>query len=201
MGGRAFRRHGRKAAPPALRPPRRAENQRLQGCGKALSAEALKIRRSSAVQSVLVAAAVLDAHIHRGYRSLRAAGRYSRRQPSLKLVLHPSPATNMKLSYGLILLFLTPFLAGRDQLGLETPAAELAREEAEGKAIGSACRQAGRALEDCYQINRRAPKAAIFAGWRDMDGYMRENKIEEVKPDFPLQPLPRKGRPLAAIEE
>ncbi|OHC69845.1 MAG: hypothetical protein A3H93_12700 [Rhodocyclales bacterium RIFCSPLOWO2_02_FULL_63_24] len=107
----------------------------------------------------------------------------------------------MKLSYGLILLFLTPFLAGCDQLGLETPAAELAREEAEGKAIGSACRQAGRALEDCYQINRRAPKAAIFAGWRDMDGYMRENKIEEVKPDFPLQPLPRKGRPLEAIEE
>lgn len=107
----------------------------------------------------------------------------------------------MKLSYGLILVFLTPLFAGCDQLGLETPAAELAREEAEGKAIGSACRQAGRALEDCYQINRRAPKAAIFAGWRDMDGYMRENKIEEVKPDFPLQPLPRKGRPLEAPEE
>lgn len=107
----------------------------------------------------------------------------------------------MKLSYGLILVFLTPFLASCEQLGLETPAAELAREEAEGKAIGSACRQAGRALEDCYQINRRAPKAAIFAGWRDMDGYMRENKIEDVKPDFPLQPLPRKGRPLEAPEE
>lgn len=107
----------------------------------------------------------------------------------------------MKLFYGLALVFLTPLLAGCDQLGLETPAAELAREEAEGKAVGGACRQAGRALEDCYQINPRAPKAAIFTGWRDMDGYMRENKIEEVKPSFPMKPPPRKGRPLEAVEE
>ncbi len=107
----------------------------------------------------------------------------------------------MKLFYGLALIFLTSLLAGCDQLGLETPAVELAREEAEGKAVGGACRQAGRALEDCYQINPRAPKAAIFTGWRDMDGYMRENKIEEVKPSFPMKPPPRKGRPLEAAEE
>lgn len=107
----------------------------------------------------------------------------------------------MKLSHGLILLFLAPLFSGCEQLGIENPAVELAREEAEGKAIGGSCRQAGRALEDCYQINPRAPKAAIFSGWRDMDGYMRENKIEEVKPDFPLRPPPRKGRPLEAIEE
>lgn len=89
----------------------------------------------------------------------------------------------MKPSYGLILLLFAPLLAGCDQLGIDTPAAEAAREEAEGKAIGSACRQSGRALEDCYQINRRAPKAAIFNGWRDMDAYMRENKIPEIKPE------------------
>lgn len=89
----------------------------------------------------------------------------------------------MKLRYGLILIFLTPLLAGCEQLGIEDPAAVKAREEAEGKAIGSACRQTGRALEDCYQINRRAPKAAIFSGWREMDAYMRENKIEEIKPE------------------
>jgi hypothetical protein len=106
----------------------------------------------------------------------------------------------MKLSYGLILIFLTPLLAACEQLGFEDPAAEKAREEAEGKAIGSGCRQTGRALEDCYQINRRAPKAAIFAGWRDMDGYMRENKIEEIKPDFPMKPPPGKGRPLESAE-
>ncbi len=89
----------------------------------------------------------------------------------------------MKLSHGLILIFLMPLLAGCEQLGFEDPAAEKAREEAEGKAIGGGCRQTGRALEDCYQINRRAPKAAIFSGWRDMDAYMRENKIEEIKPE------------------
>ncbi len=90
---------------------------------------------------------------------------------------------NMKLSYGLILILLTPLLTGCEQLGFEDPAVEKAREEAEGKAIGSGCRQSGRVLEDCYQINRKAPKAAIFSGWRDMDAYMRENKIEEIKPE------------------
>ncbi len=107
----------------------------------------------------------------------------------------------MKLSYGVILIFLTPLLAGCDKLGFEDAAAEKAIEEAEGKAIGSGCRQTGRALEDCYQINRRSPKAAIFAGWREMDGYMRENKIEEIKPDFPMKPPPGKGRPLESTEK
>lgn len=107
----------------------------------------------------------------------------------------------MKLSYGLVLILLTPLLASCEQLGLEDPVAEKAREEAEGKAIGGGCRQTGRALEDCYQINRRAPKAAIFAGWRDMDAYMRENKIEDIKPDFPMKPPPGKGRPLESTAE
>lgn len=107
----------------------------------------------------------------------------------------------MKPSYGLILVLLAPLLASCEQLGVETPAAELAREEAEGKAIGSGCRQSARALEDCYQINRRASKAAIFAGWRDMDAYMRENKIEEIRPDFPMKPPPGTGRPLGATED
>jgi hypothetical protein len=91
----------------------------------------------------------------------------------------------MKLNHGLILLFLVFASTGCDQLGLETPAAELAREEAEGKAIGGGCRQAGRGLEDCYQLNRRAPKAAIYSGWRDMDVYMRENNIGEAKAEVP----------------
>lgn len=107
----------------------------------------------------------------------------------------------MKLSYGLTLLILAPLLAGCDQLGIDTPAAEAAREEAEGKAIGSACRQSGRVLEDCYQINRRAPKAAIFTGWRDMDAYMRENKIPEIKPDSAATPVPEKGRTTESAKE
>lgn len=71
-------------------------------------------------------------------------------------------------------------IAGCDQLGIETPAQQAQRAEAEGRAMGSACRHSGRALEDCYQVNKRASKAAIYAGWREMDAYMRENGIKEI---------------------
>ena len=79
-------------------------------------------------------------------------------------------------------------LTACDQLGIETPLQIEQKRIAEGKAIGSSCRQAGRALEDCYQINPRAPKAAIFDGWKEMDAYMRENKLEQVTPAFPMTP-------------
>ena len=55
-----------------------------------------------------------------------------------------------------------------------------AARDADGRAIGGACRHAGRAIEDCYALNKKADRAAIFAGWRDMNDYMRENKIEPV---------------------
>ena len=63
-----------------------------------------------------------------------------------------------------------------------------ARREADGKAVGSACRQVGRALEECYERSPKTSKAAIFAGWRDMDGYMRENNIQIVSPEMPEPP-------------
>lgn len=50
--------------------------------------------------------------------------------------------------------------------------------EAEAKAVGGACRHALRGLEDCFTLNPKAPKAAVFAGWKEMDAYMRENKLE-----------------------
>jgi hypothetical protein len=75
-------------------------------------------------------------------------------------------------------------LAGCDMLGLESATAIAAQREAEGKAVGGACRHAGRAIEDCYALNRKADKAAIFAGWREMNDYMRENKIEPVAPQL-----------------
>ena len=59
-----------------------------------------------------------------------------------------------------------------------------ALKEAEGKAIGGACRQAGRVIEDCYALNKRADKAAVFAGWREMNDYMRDNKMEAVSPQL-----------------
>ncbi len=75
-------------------------------------------------------------------------------------------------------------LAGCDQLGIESPEKIAAARTAEGAAIGGACRHAGRAIEDCYTLNKKADKAAIFAGWRDMNDYMRENKIEPVSPEL-----------------
>lgn len=77
-----------------------------------------------------------------------------------------------------------PLLAGCDLLGIDTPAKVAERRAAEGRAIGAACRHAGRAIEDCYVLNRRADKAAVFAGWREMNDYMRENQIEAVAPQL-----------------
>jgi hypothetical protein len=73
-------------------------------------------------------------------------------------------------------------LSACDIPGMESTEAIAAAREAEGKAVGGACRHAGRAIEDCYALNRKAEKAAVFAGWRDMNDYMRENKIEPVTP-------------------
>ena len=73
-------------------------------------------------------------------------------------------------------------LVGCDMLGIESPEKVAAAREAEGRAVGAACRHAGRAIEDCYTLNRRTDKASIFAGWRDMNDYMRENKIDTVPP-------------------
>jgi hypothetical protein len=78
-------------------------------------------------------------------------------------------------------------LAGCDLLGIETASQVAARREAEGKAIGGACRHAARSIEACYEQNRRADKAAVFAGWREMNDYMRENQIEAMPPPAPTQ--------------
>lgn len=76
-------------------------------------------------------------------------------------------------------------LSACEQLGIDDPAKVAANKEAEGKAIGSACRHAMRAIEDCYVLNPKAQKAAVYTGWREMDEYMRENKLEGVAPVVP----------------
>jgi len=86
------------------------------------------------------------------------------------------------------LLLSTLLLTGCDQLGIETPAVANARKDADSKAIGGACRHAGRAIEDCYTLNKKADKAAMYAGWREMSEYMRENKLEPVVPVIPPEP-------------
>lgn len=76
------------------------------------------------------------------------------------------------------------------QLGIEDPGKKAARQEAEGKAVGGACRHSGRAIEDCYSLYRWLPKDAVFSGWKEMDSYMRENQIETVEPTLPPAPPP-----------
>lgn len=78
-----------------------------------------------------------------------------------------------------LLLALTLLLGGCD---LESLLADpkVAQREADSKAIGSACRYGMRGIEDCYTMNEKASKAAVFTGWKEMDQYMRDNKIEGV---------------------
>ena len=94
----------------------------------------------------------------------------------------------MKKSSPLLCLLLPValLLNGCDQLsstlGVETPAQKEAKNDSEGRAVGSACRHSGRAIEDCYSIYAWLPKSSIYAGWREMDEYMRENKIAGMPP-------------------
>lgn len=102
------------------------------------------------------------------------------------------------LSRGVCLALVLPMvymLAGCDQLGIETPQKAVERQLAESKAIGSACRHATRAIEDCYTLNPKADKSAVFSGWREMDEYMRENKLEGIAPVVPRPPLPGASKP------
>jgi hypothetical protein len=86
-----------------------------------------------------------------------------------------------RLAPALLLLSLAG-LTGCDQLGIESATQTAARREAEGKAIGAGCRHAARSVESCYALNKKADKASVFAGWKEMNEYMTENKIEAVPP-------------------
>jgi hypothetical protein len=88
----------------------------------------------------------------------------------------------------LLFLALAVALAGCDRLMPD----ESVQRNADGKATGAACRHAGRAIEDCYTLNSEAPRAAVFEGWKEMNDYMRENKLSEVTPT-----AKRPGRPVA----
>jgi hypothetical protein len=92
----------------------------------------------------------------------------------------------------LTLVFL-PLLGGcdvmRERLGIPIPE----KVEAEGKAIGSACRHAGRGLEDCFRLNPQADKAAVHGGWKEMNEYMIKNNMQALAPEFPASPPPLPG--------
>ena len=87
----------------------------------------------------------------------------------------------------IVLLLSLTGLTGCDQLGIESASQTAARREAEGKAIGAGCRHAARSVEACYAQNKKADKASVFTGWKEMNEYMAENKIEAVPP--PPEPV------------
>jgi len=89
----------------------------------------------------------------------------------------------------LTLIAVPALLAGCDLLGMEPASAGAARREAEGKAVGAGCRHSARSVETCYEQNKRVDKAAVFAGWKDMNDYMRENKIEAAPPPPETEPV------------
>jgi len=89
-------------------------------------------------------------------------------------------------------------LSACDLLGLG-PDPKIAQREAEAKAIGGACRHGLRSIEDCYTLNKGINKAAIFDGWREMDMYMRENKIEGAKALLTPQQSPPAAEPVEEI--
>jgi hypothetical protein len=95
----------------------------------------------------------------------------------------------MRTRFVALFIALPALLAGCDMLGIEGASVVAARREAEGKAVGGACRHAARSIEQCYAANKKADKAAVFAGWREMNDYMRENKIEA---------MPESARPATA---
>jgi hypothetical protein len=101
------------------------------------------------------------------------------------------------MNRNLLILLSALLLAGCDLLGLG-PDPRIAQREADAKAIGGACRHGMRSIEDCYTLNKGIAKSSIYAGWREMDEYMRENKLEGVRPE--IQPAPPAAPP-APVEE
>ncbi|WP_373691917.1 hypothetical protein [Aquabacterium sp.] len=100
-----------------------------------------------------------------------------------------------------VIVIVAGLLGGCDQLGIDTPEKVAQRKGAEAKAVGAACRHAMRAIEDCYLLNPKAEKSAVFEGWREMDEYMRENKIEGVAPVVPRTGVPLKPTAKAATPD
>jgi hypothetical protein len=82
----------------------------------------------------------------------------------------------------ILIALLAPLLGGCDQLKERMGMHDPAKVEAEGKAVGAACRNAGQGLEDCYSLNPGTGKADIYAGWKEMNEYMTKNNMQVIAP-------------------
>ena len=89
------------------------------------------------------------------------------------------------------LLACSALLGGCDMLGIDTPAKQAARREADGRAIGAGCRQTQRSLEDCYAANPGRPRRRSLpagAKWTSTCG-------KTTSPRCPPPRRPRSNRP------
>ncbi len=127
--------------------------------------------------------------------SLQQTAPRARRTPAREPARWPSRVWGLGAVAGALLL------AGCDQLGIEDPAKVAASKVADAKAIGGACRNALRAIEDCYALNPKAQKAAVYEGWREMDEYMRENKLEGTRPVVANSNAGKPSEPASDVEE
>ena len=91
---------------------------------------------------------------------------------------HTAPSSTSRLAFVLLPLAAALLTGCLDKVPGLGPDPRAVVKENEAKAIGSACRHAMRGIEDCYTLNPKAPKALVFAGWKEMDEYMREHKLE-----------------------
>lgn len=80
-------------------------------------------------------------------------------------------------------------LAGCEIPGMG-PDPKVLQREANAEAAGAAYRFGLRSIEDCYILNEAAAKADVFTGWKEMDQYMRENKLEGVRATVVKPPEP-----------
>lgn len=111
--------------------------------------------------------------------------------------MSPKPLRPVLLALSWLLVSL---LAGCDVSALLADP-KAAQKAADAKAIGNACRHGMRSIEDCYSLNEKMPKAAIFEGWKEMDQYMRENKIDGIEPKGLKPPPPPPPPPAPKVEE
>lgn len=109
------------------------------------------------------------------------------------------PSRSIPFHASLLVLFaFVPLLAACDQIAVLD--GSKAR-DADAVAVGSACRHAGRALEDCFLMNADSPKAQVFAGWKEMNDYMTEKKIDVVASVVPKEAPPAAAKATAAKAE
>ncbi|GAB4402880.1 MAG: hypothetical protein OHK0048_21160 [Rhodoferax sp.] len=106
--------------------------------------------------------------------------------PSVHNAKTAPPRKGWGIQWMLITTLVLP-LAACDLLGLG-PDPRVLQKAADAKAIGAACRYGLRSLEDCYTLNKGVSRSNIYAGWREMDEYMRENKIEGIRAEIPIPP-------------